>query len=156
MLPLIRWQLPATAACYYRPLRDGDIVNIDVTCYLAGYHGDTSRTFYVGTPSPSAKRLVEANEEALREAIKVRQQPCACLIMAQPVLLEGAHLRCWKCMPDCMCCRAHTHTIHHNTVATMLPCSATCAWLVWLGSYIISVAELLYLALCRSVPQVYP
>eukprot|EP00878_Enallax_costatus_P022614 GHUV01024007.1.p1 GENE.GHUV01024007.1~~GHUV01024007.1.p1 ORF type:complete len:291 (+),score=70.52 GHUV01024007.1:617-1489(+) len=54
-----------------RPLREGDIVNIDVTVYLNGYHGDTSRTFYVGTPSPSTRKLVEANEEALREAIQV-------------------------------------------------------------------------------------
>ena len=31
-----------------RPLEDGDIVNIDITLYLNGYHGDTSRTFLVG------------------------------------------------------------------------------------------------------------
>ncbi len=33
-------------------LQDGDIINIDVTPILDGYHGDTSRTFFVGTPSP--------------------------------------------------------------------------------------------------------
>jgi methionine aminopeptidase len=33
---------------FSRPLEDGDIVNIDVTVYLDGYHGDTSRTFLVG------------------------------------------------------------------------------------------------------------
>jgi methionyl aminopeptidase len=59
-----------------RPLRAGDVVNIDVTAYLDGYHGDTSRTFFVGTPSPNAKRLVEANQEALDEAIKV----CAAIV----------------------------------------------------------------------------
>ena len=37
----------AHGACS-RPLEDGDIVNIDVTVYLDGYHGDTSRTFLVG------------------------------------------------------------------------------------------------------------
>ena len=31
-----------------RPLKDGDIVNIDITVYLDGYHGDTSKTFFVG------------------------------------------------------------------------------------------------------------
>ena len=31
-----------------RPLEDGDIVNVDVTVYIDGYHGDTSRTFLVG------------------------------------------------------------------------------------------------------------
>jgi hypothetical protein len=59
----------ATAAgC--RALREGDIINVDVTVFLNGYHGDTSRTFYVGQPSPNAQRLVEATEEALKAAIK--------------------------------------------------------------------------------------
>lgn len=31
-----------------RPLEDGDIINIDITVYLNGYHGDTSQTFFVG------------------------------------------------------------------------------------------------------------
>ena len=51
-------------------LKEGDIINIDVTPILDGYHGDTSRTFFVGTPSPLAKRLVEVTEKCLMEAIK--------------------------------------------------------------------------------------
>ena len=54
-------------------LKDGDIINIDVTPILDGYHGDTSRTFFVGTPSDQAKRLVEVTQECLRlgiEAVK--------------------------------------------------------------------------------------
>ena len=35
-------------AALRRPLQDGDIVNVDVTAYLDGFHGDTSRTFLVG------------------------------------------------------------------------------------------------------------
>lgn len=55
-----------------RPLRDGDIVNVDVTCYLDGYHGDTSAMFLVGdSPSPVARRLVDATREALDAAIAV-------------------------------------------------------------------------------------
>jgi len=50
-------------------LQDGDIINIDVTPIVEGYHGDTSRTFFVGTPSPVAKKLVEVTEECLRRAI---------------------------------------------------------------------------------------
>ena len=50
-------------------LKDGDIINIDVTPILEGYHGDTSRTFLVGTPSPIAKKLVEVTEECLRRGI---------------------------------------------------------------------------------------
>ncbi|GBF85742.1 methionine aminopeptidase [Aphanothece sacrum FPU3] len=52
-------------------LQDGDIVNIDVTPILDGYHGDISRTFFVGTPSPTAKKLVEVTEECLKRAISV-------------------------------------------------------------------------------------
>jgi methionyl aminopeptidase len=50
-------------------LKDGDIVNIDVTPIVDGYHGDTSRTFLVGTPSPQAKNLVTVTEECLRRGI---------------------------------------------------------------------------------------
>ncbi|CAI7818104.1 unnamed protein product [Closterium sp. NIES-54] len=54
-----------------RPLEDGDIINIDVTVYLNGYHGDTSKTFYCGNVSNAAKKLVEVTEEALNAAIAV-------------------------------------------------------------------------------------
>jgi len=54
-----------------RPLREGDIVNIDVTVFLDGHHGDTSRMFYVGQVEPEAKRLCEATKEALNKAIAI-------------------------------------------------------------------------------------
>jgi len=50
-------------------LREGDIINIDVTPVLDGYHGDTSKTFFVGQPSERARRLVEVTEECLRRGI---------------------------------------------------------------------------------------
>lgn len=50
-------------------LQEGDIVNVDVTPIVEGYYGDTSRTFFVGTPSPTAKKLVEVTEECLRRGI---------------------------------------------------------------------------------------
>jgi methionyl aminopeptidase len=40
-------------------LIEGDIVNVDVTTELAGFHGDTSATFFVGAPDAAARRLVE-------------------------------------------------------------------------------------------------
>ena len=46
-------------------LKDGDIVNIDVTVIKDGWHGDTSRMYYVGTPSVMARRLVETTFEAM-------------------------------------------------------------------------------------------
>ena len=51
-------------------LRDGDIINIDVTPILNGYHGDTSRTFLVGEVSPQAKRLVEVTQESMYRGIQ--------------------------------------------------------------------------------------
>lgn len=50
-------------------LKDGDIINIDVTPIVDGYHGDTSKTFLVGNPTPKAQKLVEVTEECLRLGI---------------------------------------------------------------------------------------
>lgn len=52
-------------------LRDGDIVNIDVTVIKDGYHGDTSKMYFVGSPKPFAKRLVEITQECLYRGIRV-------------------------------------------------------------------------------------
>ena len=55
-------------------LKEGDIINIDVTVTLDGYFGDTSRTFYVGNNISNDKRLVtETAEESLARAIAVCQ-----------------------------------------------------------------------------------
>ncbi|ANV90295.1 type I methionyl aminopeptidase [Picosynechococcus sp. PCC 8807] len=54
-------------------LKDGDIINIDVTPILDGYHGDTSRTFFVGTPAPRVKKLVEVTEKCLYIGIEAAQ-----------------------------------------------------------------------------------
>jgi methionyl aminopeptidase len=52
-----------------KALKDGDIVNIDVTVIREGFHGDTSRMFMVGTPSVLARRLVEVSRECLYRGI---------------------------------------------------------------------------------------
>jgi methionyl aminopeptidase len=46
-------------------LRDGDIINVDVTSFYKGMHGDTSATFYIGTPSDEARKVTEAARKAL-------------------------------------------------------------------------------------------
>jgi methionyl aminopeptidase len=51
-------------------LQDGDIINIDVAIIKDGYFGDTSRMYYVGTPTPEAKRLVETTYEAMCAGIR--------------------------------------------------------------------------------------
>ena len=50
-------------------LKEGDIINIDVTCLLHGYHGDASATFFVGKVSPKVRKLVEVTENSLEEGI---------------------------------------------------------------------------------------
>lgn len=52
-----------------RVLKDGDIINVDVTTIYEGYHGDTSATFYIGTPSPDARRVTEVARKCLELGI---------------------------------------------------------------------------------------
>ncbi len=54
-----------------RVLQDGDIVNVDVTPILDGYYADVSKTFFVGTPSEEAKRLVQVTKECLKRGISM-------------------------------------------------------------------------------------
>lgn len=54
-----------------KKLKDGDIVNIDVTVIKDGYHGDTSKMFVVGKPSILAERLIRITQECLYKAIKI-------------------------------------------------------------------------------------
>ncbi|MCA8939022.1 MAG: type I methionyl aminopeptidase, partial [Planctomycetes bacterium] len=48
-----------------RPLQDGDIVNIDVTTFFNGMHGDCSETIFIGQPSERARKLVETTYECM-------------------------------------------------------------------------------------------
>lgn len=52
-------------------LRDGDIINIDVTVIKDGFHGDTSKMFFVGTPSFEAEHLVHVAQECLFVGIEL-------------------------------------------------------------------------------------
>ena len=52
-----------------RILEDGDIVNVDVTSILDGYYADANRSFYVGTPSPDAVKIVEVARESLKSGL---------------------------------------------------------------------------------------
>lgn len=54
-----------------KKLKDGDIINIDVTVIKNGYHGDTSRMFLVGNASIQSKRLCEITRQSMIEGIKV-------------------------------------------------------------------------------------
>jgi methionyl aminopeptidase len=51
-------------------LHDGDIVNIDITAFIGGVHGDTDATYYVGDVDEASRALVERTREAMQRAIK--------------------------------------------------------------------------------------
>ncbi len=51
-----------------RPLEDGDIVNVDVTAYYKGYHGDLNETYVVGQVDDASKKLIKAAHDV---------RPCA-------------------------------------------------------------------------------
>jgi methionyl aminopeptidase len=53
-----------------RPLCDGDIVNLDVTLFREGVHGDTNATFLVGTVDPLSRHLVRVTRECLERGIE--------------------------------------------------------------------------------------
>lgn len=52
-----------------RVLQPGDIVNVDVTSFYGGFHGDTSATFYVGAPSSDARHVTEVSRRCLELGI---------------------------------------------------------------------------------------
>tara|TARA_B000000532_G_scaffold21806_1_gene14888 strand:- start:80 stop:832 length:753 start_codon:yes stop_codon:yes gene_type:complete len=52
-------------------LTDGDIVNVDVTAFKDGWHGDTSRMFKIGEVSVKAEKLIKTTYEAMMKAIKI-------------------------------------------------------------------------------------
>ncbi len=59
-----------------KKLKAGDVVNIDITVIKDGYHGDTSRMFFVGEPSIRAKRLCDVTYECMWQGI-IRVKPGA-------------------------------------------------------------------------------
>ncbi|XP_058291699.1 methionine aminopeptidase 1 [Hylobates moloch] len=56
-----------------RPLQEGDIVNVDITLYRNGYHGDLNETFFVGEVDDGARKLVQTTYECLMQAIDAGQ-----------------------------------------------------------------------------------
>jgi len=54
-----------------RPLQNGDIVNVDITVYYKGYHGDLNETYLVGEVDPESLALVNVTRECLEKAIQI-------------------------------------------------------------------------------------
>jgi methionyl aminopeptidase len=71
-------------------LKDGDIVNLDVTTIFKGFHGDTNHTFLIGNVKPEVKKLVEVTHQCLMAGISVCR-PGARLGDIGAVIEEMAH-----------------------------------------------------------------
>ena len=56
-----------------KTLQEGDIINIDITSYIDGFHGDASRMYCVGQPSIKAQKLIDVTYQSLIRAIKILQ-----------------------------------------------------------------------------------
>jgi methionyl aminopeptidase len=54
-----------------RVLQAGDIVNVDITSILDGYYADANQTFFVGTPGPDARKIVDVARNSLKEGLKM-------------------------------------------------------------------------------------
>ena len=52
-----------------RILQDGDIVNVDVTSILNGYYADANKSYYIGTPGPNARKIVDVARQCLKESL---------------------------------------------------------------------------------------
>lgn len=59
-----------------KKLKDGDVVNIDVTVIKDGYHGDTSKMFTVGKPSIMAERLISITQQCMYKGISIVKPGC--------------------------------------------------------------------------------
>ena len=59
-----------------KPLKEGDCLNIDVTVIKDGYHGDTSKMYFVGKPNIQAERLAKITQECLYKAIELVKPGC--------------------------------------------------------------------------------
>lgn len=60
-----------------RPLANGDIINIDVSCYYNGFHGDANATYLVGDVDEVGQKLVKVTRECLDLAIAAgKEEEC--------------------------------------------------------------------------------
>ena len=66
-------------------LGEGDIVNVDVTPKLRGFHGDSSRMFKIGTVSPEAEKLVEVASQCLMKGIDALSPGCEISVVGEAI-----------------------------------------------------------------------
>lgn len=110
-----------------RPLEDGDIVNIDVTLYFDGFHGDLNETYLCGNVDEEGRKLVDGTRKCLEEGglsgvcicvhVCVRMYVCACydVVIAHHVLSPSDSHQAWY-GNDCVCV---VHFVFSDTPQTL-------------------------------------
>lgn len=73
-----------------RVLREGDIINVDITTYYRSFHGDTSKTFFVGKSKPKGDKIVRIAQECLELGIRAAL-PNRCIHDIGSVIQRHAH-----------------------------------------------------------------
>ncbi|ORZ31899.1 methionine aminopeptidase, type I [Catenaria anguillulae PL171] len=101
-----------------RPLKSGDIINIDITIYRSGFHGDCSATYTVGSVDAPGLALISATREALDAAL-ARLEPGAPFSVIADAVMGVAHRHGFNVSPD-MCGHGigrefHSAPIVHHT-----------------------------------------
>jgi methionyl aminopeptidase len=80
-------------------LKDGDILNIDITTYLNNFHGDTNKTFLVGNVTPAVKKLVDVTYACLQAGIK-EVRPGGRIGDIGAAIMEVAHAQGYSIVED--------------------------------------------------------
>ena len=92
------------------PLENGDMINVDVSCFLDGFHGDASRMYAVGELDESGKKLISVTKQCMDEAIAACG-PGVDITVIGDVISEIAHANGYGIIPD-YCGHAIGHDFH--------------------------------------------
>jgi hypothetical protein len=87
-----------------RVLKEGDILNIDVSCYVGGFHGDNSEMFCVGEVDDAAKHLIQVSDldwQRWRPMSRRRHPPSLCWQAVVPICTHHLHLAS-RLLPHCL------------------------------------------------------
>ena len=106
-----------------RALRDGDILNIDVTVILDGWHGDTSRMFTVGTVPVKAAKLIDVTHECLERGIAAVRPGARFGDIGHTIQTHAEAQRCSVVRDFCghglgRTFHAEPHVMHYGTAGT--------------------------------------
>tara|TARA_B100000780_G_C21004355_1_gene401963 strand:+ start:115 stop:948 length:834 start_codon:yes stop_codon:yes gene_type:complete len=93
-----------------RPLEDGDIINVDVSCFLDGYHGDASRMYAVGNVDEAGQKLIRVTKECMDEAIAACG-PGVDITIVGDIISDIAQSHGYGVIPD-YCGHAIGHDFH--------------------------------------------